>query len=472
VGYRRGVALANTRLGAVSVLNHQYDQALGYLKTALDGFTALRDEYGRADALLAMGLLRIQEGRTSEAMEVLQQALHYFQSAGNVKDTLSSCFLLAQVAIQERRLSDAQSELDSLVRDAVKVKLQVSSEDERMLYVATIQDYYGLLARTLLQLDQAEPGKGLILHAFEIFERATSQALIEKLALQQRSDTFGTENPLQFRPGIAQSLLEQLPRHSVLLGYFLNRYCSCAFVVTPDQGIKMFTLSDPEQISRIAALAAHRVRASATATPNRELRQLSDMLLKPAAPQLQGRRDIIVVSQGRLDLLPFVLLPDPNDPAKLMIDSHDVVQSPSASYLAVAQANLSQEHQKELLVFADPVLDMGDPRLKSRTLNSVPEGTVALSRLVFTRLEAEQITSELHKGQYTEVYGFAFAKKAIQSKYLNRYQYLHFATHAQEGNGPATRGALLLSRFNEAGRNVPYLLTSDEIVRSISLARW
>jgi|SRR5579859_1389479 len=467
VGYQEGTALANSRLAAVLVARRQYDLALDQMKTALDQFSELHDEYGHADALLTMGVLMIQQERTGEAAQVLQQALQFFQSTGNRMDTLFCRFLLARVAIEEHRLSDARSQLESLVNDAETVKLQVAGEDERMLYVATLQDYYGLLSRVLLQLDQQEPGKGFVVRAFDVFERATSQALTGKLALLQLPAGSASMNPLQFRPGMVQDLADHgLPSDSVLLGYFLNQYCSCAFVVTPDKGIQAFSLPEVDRIAGIVALALRRSGNSWSAPGSTErLRQLGHLLLVPAASQLQGRRNVVVVSQGALDLLPFVLLPDPNSPAKLMVDSYDVMQAPSASYLAFAQSRPSRAHQKELLVFADPVLDNGDPRLKPQTPKAARPKTSIPSRLVFTRLEAEQITGSLPKTQYTEVYGFAFAKKAIQSGFLNRYRYIHFATHAEADDRFGTGGALVLSRFNERGERVPYLLTGDEIDR-------
>src|SRR4029077_4919202 len=106
----------------------------------------------------------------------------------------------------------------------------------------------------------------------------------------------------------------------------------------------------------------------------------------------------VVVSQGVLDPLPIALLFDPNLSSRLMLDLHEISQAPSASYLSPDQARFTANVvtiNKELLIFADPILDRGDPRLKRKISIAGSNGTA--SRLVFTRLEAEKITDSLPK---------------------------------------------------------------------------
>src|SRR5207247_4842397 len=87
----------------------------------------------------------------------------------------------------------------------------------------------------------------------------------------------------------------------------------------------------------------------------------------------------------------------------------------------------------------------------------------APSRLVFTRLEAEEISTELPRRWYTGVYGAEFNKTAVRSGFLNEYQYIHFATHARDVNNVSSGGALSSSFFNERGEPIPHSLTSREI---------
>lgn len=467
VGNQMGTTLANSKLAAVMVFTKQYDRALRLLTEVQEKFKELHQPYNLADSQITMGFLLLQQGRTTEAAKVVQDALQFLQGTGNIMDTFNSRFLVARIAIQENRLHDAEVLLESLVSDAENIKSEVPSEQQRITYVATFQDFYGLLCFVLLHLDEQEHGRGFDRRAFETFERASSQALIEKMTGRHFSTHAASQSSLEFRPNVFQELQQKvLSQDSVLLAYFLNQYCSCAFVVTSDARIRPFYLTDLNSISRLTRHISQTLASSPETPPSTSaLKQLSDALLKPAAEELKIKNNVVVVSQGVLDPLPIALLADPNSSSRLTLDLHEVSQAPSASYLSYAQTRFTATltaYNKELLLFADPILDRGDPRLK-RSL-STADSDSSTSRLVFTRLEAEKITDSLPKSRYTERYGLEFKKEAVQSEFLNHYQYVHFATHSKDV-ADMVGGALLLSYFNSNGEAIPHALTSHEIER-------
>ncbi|HEV2992010.1 MAG TPA: CHAT domain-containing tetratricopeptide repeat protein [Candidatus Angelobacter sp.] len=465
-GDQLGAALANSKLAATMVFTKQYDQALKLLTEVQEKFKELHQPYNLADSQITMGFLLLQQGNTSEAAKVVQDALRFLQGTGNIMDTFNSRFLVARIAIQENRLHDAEAQLESLVSDAENIKSEVPSEQQRITYVATFQDFYALLCFVLLQLDEQEHGKGFDRRAFETFERASSQALIEKMTGRHFSTHTVGQSGLEFRPNVLHELQQKVLRQdSVLLAYFLNQYCSCVFVVTADEEIRSFYLADLTSILHLARRISQNLASSPDTPTTSALKELSDALLKPAAAELRVKNNVVVVSQGVLDPLPIALLADPNSSWQLTLDLHEVSQAPSASYLAYAQSRFtatSATNNKKLLVFADPILDRDDPRLKRNLSSADSDGST--SRLVFTRLEAEEIIDSLPKGRYAERYGLEFTKEAVQSVFLNHYQYVHFATHSKDA-ADMLGGTLLLSYFNSSGEEIPHTLTSHEIER-------
>lgn len=451
-----GATLAASKLSTTLVLTGEYDRAHSLLTDVIRQFEALHLSYNRADALITMGLLYLQQGHDDKAATTVHEALVFFDSTGNIMDTFNSRFLLARIAVHEQKLRDAAAQLEALITDAENIRPQIQTNEERMSYTATTQDFYGLLSSVLLQLDEQEPGRGFSQRAFETFERATAQALIEKMAKDRPPPESADETRLKFRVNVYRELQDLvLQRDSDLLAYFLNRYCSCAFVVTK-AGVSTFHVTDRTWIVQLT-----RDRPQALLHPS-AMKRLSHFLLAPVATELRNKRKLIIISQGMLDELPIALLPDPNFPNVPMVKFHDLAHAPSASYLSFAAARPPTNHQKELLVFADPILDRDDPRLGPHVSQSDLDGTP--SRLVFTRVEAEQITAELNKNQYLMVYGAQFNKKAIRSELLNGYEYIHFATHGSEPSD-VSGGFLWSSAFDERGKEIPHLLTTHDIAR-------
>lgn len=450
-----GATLAASKLAAALVLIGEYDRAHSLLPDVIRQFEALHLSYNRADALITMGLLFLQEGHNDQAAAVVHEALEFLDSTGNIMDTFNSRFLLARIAIHEQRLKDAATQLEALIADAESIRSQIKTDEERMSYTATTQDLYGLLSSVLLQLDEQEPGKGFSQRAFETFERATAQALIEKMTNDRPVPKSADETSLKFRPNVYRELQALVLHDSTLFAYFLNRYCSCAFVVT-DTGVSAFHITDVNWVIQSA-----RGRPQAVLHLS-EMKRLSHILLAPVATELRNRSKITIVSQGMLDQLPIAILPDPNFPNVPMVKFHDIAHAPSASYLSFVATRPPTNHKKELLVFADPILDRDDPRLGPHVSQAGHDNTP--SRLVFTRLEAEQITAELNKNRYLMVYGAQFNKKTIRSALLNGYEYIHFATHASEPTD-VSGGFLWSSAFNETGKEIPHLLTTHDIGR-------
>jgi CHAT domain-containing protein len=118
-------------------------------------------------------------------------------------------------------------------------------------------------------------------------------------------------------------------------------------------------------------------------------------------------------------------------------------------------------------VFADPVFDRSDPRVRldgtgaepaeappealERALRSVT-GRGALARLPFSRQEADAIVALAPSGLALAATGFAANREAATSPRLGEYRYVHFATHGVLNTRQPELSGVVLSLVDRAGR--------------------
>ncbi|NEO28709.1 MAG: CHAT domain-containing protein, partial [Kamptonema sp. SIO4C4] len=202
--------------------------------------------------------------------------------------------------------------------------------------------------------------------------------------------------------------------------------------------------------------------------------KLSQMLLSPIADQLDDQR-LIIVGNGKLQLLPFAALPLPNssETAPLIVN-HEIVTLPSFTSLAVQReqwANRPQA-QKTLAVFADPVFNPRDSRLGgtvedtsqdlSDFTNLVRAGCNDPKRLEYTQEEAEMLLAQVPDAQEFKALGFDVNRNTVTSSQLEQYQMVHLATHGCIQDNPLL-SSLALSLYSEQGEKLDGLLRLQDI---------
>lgn len=210
---------------------------------------------------------------------------------------------------------------------------------------------------------------------------------------------------------------------------------------------------------------------------------LSTMLLGPVAAQLEQKR-LLIVCDGALQYIPFSALPLPGsspESAALapLITSHEVVNLPSASALAMLRQEVAQRKSdppQTVAVLADPVFDKNDARVRasatprksasvsaashfagdSGQLSRSIEDTglsfkAPLPRLAFSRQEAASILSLTPKGQGMEALDFQASRDLAASPELARYRIVHFATHGLMDSRHPELSGLVFSLVDKQG---------------------
>jgi CHAT domain-containing protein len=280
----------------------------------------------------------------------------------------------------------------------------------------------------------------------------------------------------QARPLSAAGIrAEVLDADTQLVQYALGEAGSYMWVVSATR-IDSFTLAPRAEIEA-AARRVHDAMSKPTAVTGADhepwstaARELSRLILAPAENVLTARR-VLVVAADALQYVPFAALPLV-DGAPL-VSRFEVVSAPSASVIAVlrGEAREGSRGGRALAVFADAVFDPSDPRLGAAgrarvtaSRGSRGEGTAqplertleglrgGLTRLPFSRLEADAIVALVPGKDAFVATGFAANREAATSRRLAEYRIIHFATHGILNARRPELSAVVLSLFDQRGR--------------------
>ena len=271
--------------------------------------------------------------------------------------------------------------------------------------------------------------------------------------------------------------------------------------VVDREGLKSYRLAPRAEIEHATREAYDLVTARAvlpTAEPAQErarriaeadaalpgaLRRLTDLVLTPIGV-LPNTPRLVVVADGALQYLPFEMLPVPRSSGERerpMIVDFEIVTLPSASTLSVQRARTAGR-QRPLLgvaVFADPVFDVSDPRVRGKRTASISDDAQArvlvhtseptaansarIARLPFTDEEAKAILATAAGEKNLAAIGFAATKASVVDSALSAYRYVHFATHGFLDTERPSLSAIALSLVDAAGNQREGFLRAHEL---------
>lgn len=238
---------------------------------------------------------------------------------------------------------------------------------------------------------------------------------------------------------------------------------------------------------------------------------LSQVLLGPAA-ELLGKKRLLIVGYGILHYVPFAALPSPatarqrergreresrrsSVPPSLrpsvssspLIVNHEIVALPSASVLAVLRREFAGRAvaPKTIAVLADPVFVKEDERLQDSrllagrgadqvkaqdglaqlrgTIMDDPDMRATLTRLPFTRTEAESVIALVPESERKVAFGFEASRALATGAELSQYRYVHFATHGLLDNTHPELSGLVFSLFDQRGEQQNGFLRATDI---------
>lgn len=430
---RRGQALTLQKRGEAHALLGKQTEALKDFTDALGFWKAVKDRRGEAVTFNSIARIERDRGNIREALETSGEAIRIIES---LRTGISS----RQLRTSYFSIQENYYELD------IDLKMQLSNTGRQGDYVAAaFESSEKTRARVLLDtlseagLDRAELRNagasvaGLIEQRAHLRQRLGSKAQartkllngahspVQIEAIDQEIDEvtekydqveaqLRIQNPrlaalTKPQPSTLAQIQRQLDDHTLLLEYALGDKRSYVWAVTPDS-VNGFELPARDQIEPVArrmtaALTARNREEKNESFTARQLRieksekeyseasaALSKMVLEPVAPLL-GRKRLVVVADGALQMVPFAVLPSRGSmveaqsaepkrslsdtgaargPSRL-IDEHEMISLPSASVLALQRRELANRQPAPLAVavIADPVFDDQDVRVARTT---------------------------------------------------------------------------------------------------------
>ncbi|HEX8354956.1 MAG TPA: CHAT domain-containing protein [Pyrinomonadaceae bacterium] len=272
---------------------------------------------------------------------------------------------------------------------------------------------------------------------------------------------------------------------TVLLEYSLGAERSYVWAVTRG-GLASYELPPRALVERAAkrvyGLLSARRRRGAEEEPAaaEELaaatRELSGLILSPAAAALSGKSRVIVVADGALDYVPFQLLQASPEGGEPLVAAYEVVNAPSASVLGQLREEAARRvpPAKTLAAFGDPVFRANyatrraaaggvevaalrraeDEGFRSRLRGIEVEGDsidpASASPLTYAGPELESLR-ELVADSLVAA-DFEATRERLLATDLSEFAILHFATHGLLYPTRPEDSGLLLSTVDREGR--------------------
>ena len=285
---------------------------------------------------------------------------------------------------------------------------------------------------------------------------------------------------------LAQIQQQILDDNTILLQYSLGKHRSYLWAVTKTS-ITSYELPKQVDIEKVArnfrnAVTNPRYR-KIPARVAKANNTLSQIILQPVAAQLAQKR-LLIVGDGILNYLPFAALSLPETPGKnpnppLIVD-HEIVLLPSASTLGILRQNYNdrQPPTRTLAMLADPVFSADDERLRIQSNSANPQAiesvnlglsrssranNIQLSRLQFTRQEAQIIQALVPANSRTASLDFEASRAAATSQNLSQYKIIHFATHGLANSTNPELSGIILSLVDEKGNPLNGFLRLTDI---------
>ena len=470
-------------LGELAASAGRHDEAVTSLTSAADVAQSAGLDRIESDATSALASLLRTLGRTETAATYARRSVAAAQRAGDVYHLPQLTAVLAEIEESNGNLTRAEAEY-SRATDLVDGLLKgFPHPRNKNILVATMgrvfEGHFDLALNRSKNLGKA----------FQILESARAYGLVDvlrepggvrhhlsvldsALALQiaavnrdlSNEQDSGLRNRLldrlwelevralhpnelskspQAQPISLQQLQASLPEGDLVIEYALQPLRSFALAISRDR-VAHYELKGRDELEAAVGkhLAAIRDRRDARA----EAKALYQLLLQPVALMGQSRR-VVIIPDGKLHLVAFDALVDPND--RYAVESHVISYAPSATvYYLLSRPVPPQPTQMALLAVGGArysFLGLADARSVLRGLGFFdPSGPPRWSPLPQSLTEVTDVAASQF-GKTLVLTGDNATESAVKRLPLSTFRMLHFAVHSTVDEEFPDRSALVLS---------------------------
>jgi CHAT domain-containing protein/tetratricopeptide (TPR) repeat protein len=539
-GQLRTEANALTDIAGVYAEQGRSKEALRQYNTVLKFYKRINDRRGQAVALNEQGTFLLRTGQKVKAAQTFRRALPLSEEAADTGTIIDAFCNLARAERALGNLDDALELINRSLKKIESLRTDVSSPDLRVSYFSGVRKNYEVAIDVLMDLDHARPGNGFAAEALLLSEKSRARGLVDliresgadlrrdapkhlisreselsglmqrqaeyelrlKLSGEDPSEVAELENQLarfkteyqeiqakirdenprvlsltQFQPPGLHDIQKELRHDDVLLEISLGDERSHLWLVTPES--LQYVPLPPRKVIEDRAVEFYRSVAERQQESEDLFLQkalpLSRMLFEQVSTQL-GKKRLLLVTEGALQLVPFAALPDPsvelNASPKYLILDHEIVQLPSIATLRAIRAEKKNRDAADKIaaVIADPVYTASDARVHNPSIappvasaatdedqsESVERALENLrragpARLTHSSEEADAIAKAAPRGTTLVATGFDATRETALNAHLGEYQIVHFATHGFLDSEHPELSSIVLSMVDKNG---------------------
>jgi CHAT domain-containing protein len=382
----------------------------------------------RLDLQATEGKILGAEDKWKKAAALFEDWIMRFQKVSG-KNLSANSFRLVGLAHESAQNYDRA--IDYLLRanaefEKMRATFKVRSRG-RVLSGLAVESYWGLIrsyaARYLKQRRE------------EDFHGAVKAARM--LRARQFGELLGISHQIDGDLGMARL---KLSPDELLVNMILTDHVIGAFAISSEWHDLFIIPYDRSSFRTLVSRAKSHLLAPGSQEAFRDdLQAISNIVLKP----LRGRVDkfyrLIIISDGRLNGIPFILLSNSSDQYRPLILDHEIVLTPSISYLIAERSAERHIASEKLLALADPTYgSRAIPEAYRDATRSLYERAIGglnlFTPLPETRTEVSNIAHLFRSPDVTVLLGGEATESNVKSLQLDGYRYLHFATHGILGN--------------------------------------
>jgi CHAT domain-containing protein len=176
------------------------ERALDYYNRALELLSVVQDRQAQASLLDKVGQAYTSLNQPQKAIGPFNQALALWRAMSDRRGEATTLLGIARVERDQGRLSRARNQVEAALKIVESLLTRISSPEARVLYFASVQQYYGFYIDLLMTLHKEKPSMGFGAQALQASERARARSLLQILA----------EAHADISSGVDQNLLERL----------------------------------------------------------------------------------------------------------------------------------------------------------------------------------------------------------------------------------------------------------------------
>jgi CHAT domain-containing protein/Tfp pilus assembly protein PilF len=522
-GNKDGIARILNNIGNVHDWQGNYEQALEIFQKSLALREALGDKAGVSDTLTDMGNASRLKGNYAQALDFARRAAVLAKQFGYPIEFLRAQNEAGQAYRALNQFIPARQAFEDSIATIEKLRAQVAGgeQEQQRSFEGSLGPYQGIVellveqkqfsaalgyaerAKARVLLDVLHSGRIDVTKAMTAAEQDQERffhsqlvslntqisrenqraqpdaarlndlkAQLQKVRLDYeafQTGLYAAHPGLKTQRGEIEALTTEQARallpdsKSALLEYVVANERAYLFALTANgttTELKAYPLEIKQKELEDRVARYRETLASGSPAFRQPASELYDLLLKPAAAQLQGRTSLIIVPDGALWELPFqTLQPGPNC---YLIEDAAIAYAPSLTALRemnkLRQGKKSTANSSTLLAFGNPALGKQNisgakPVLMDENLEPLPEAERQVNEI-----------KQIYGAAKSRVYIGAAANEEHVKAEAGSYRILHLATHGILNDSSPMYSYLQLA-LTEGDRNEDGLLEAWEIMK-------